>query len=96
MNRTDTGLIVRCSSVRDRAAKTASKHSNTDFTEKKIKPQIYTKKIEIDPRTYAGYCPIHAAFLRLNLWLNLLLGEICVEMLALLHRPPARPGVDRT
>jgi hypothetical protein len=41
LNRTDTGLMVRCSSVRNRTEKTSSKHFNTDFTEKKIQPQIH-------------------------------------------------------
>lgn len=58
-NRAGVDLMIDRSFVRNRAAETSSKqvskHFNTDFTEKKIKPRIYTEKGHVTRAKSFGY-----------------------------------------
>jgi hypothetical protein len=65
----------------------ASKQAfNTDFTEKKVKPRIYTEKGCATWQHPA--CVVEVLFiLCVNPWLNLLLGEICVKRLLAFSLP---------
>ena len=76
----------------DRGTPRQSKHFNTDFTEKKIQPQIYTEKGRVTRVTSCVCSWIDLDILCINLWLNLLLGEICVRMLACCFCSPVPDG----
>jgi hypothetical protein len=68
--------------------KSSKRAFNTDFTEKKIKPRIYTEELPLNTDNILRALSEYSNVFRVNPWLNLLLGEICVKMLALLHCPP--------
>lgn len=54
---------------------------NTDFTEKKIKPRIYTEERPRNMGTIVHAFSEYFNILCANPWLNLLLGEISVKRL---------------
>jgi hypothetical protein len=54
---------------------------NTDFAEKKIKPQIYTEERPCNMGTIVHAFSEYFNILCANPWLNLLLGEISVKRL---------------
>jgi hypothetical protein len=61
-NRLDGTPLVRPKPGSKKSSKQASKHFNTDFTEKKIKPQSFTEKIKNIPITHTERCSCCAAF----------------------------------
>ena len=73
-----------------------SKQSNTDFTEKKIQPQIYSEKGGVTRVTSCVCSWIDLDILCINLWLNLLLGEICVRILLAVFAARFRTDEQRT